>query len=137
MEKIEWSDSLSLGIKEIDEQHAKFIGYINSIALINNDPTKREKARQILNELRDYAKHHFDTEEKYFKKYRYPKTEEHMLEHFNLLKKLEELSKNFLEEKANSKEILEFMQDWFENHLKKHDTKYAKWFKEKFDLSFN
>jgi hemerythrin-like metal-binding protein len=130
MQFITWTKSLSVGIKEIDDQHKTFIGCLNEAAAISDSPqSNRNKLEILIARILDYVRYHFDTEEKYFKKYNYPYAEEHILEHAKLLENAAKFYDRFKLGDDVTAEFLLFLKDWLENHLKTHDMKYARYFK--------
>jgi hemerythrin-like metal-binding protein len=124
-----WTKDLSVGIKKIDDQHKKFILILNSVGSLKTKPPE-EKLTFILNDLIDYARYHFETEEIYFDKYNYPFADEHKLQHAELLQNALSLYDKHKNRKDITKELFVFLKDWLEEHLAKHDQKYAKFFKE-------
>ncbi|MGV8176404.1 MAG: bacteriohemerythrin [Candidatus Bilamarchaeaceae archaeon] len=88
MEFVSWSEDLSVGIKEIDNQHKHFIGELNSAhSLCSSGNRDLKKARGIAADIMDYAREHFTTEESYFRKHDYPYAKEHEAEHAKLLER--------------------------------------------------
>ncbi len=131
MANIEWQKEYELGFREIDNQHKKLIGFIdNLINSINKRSTKTELTK-ILENLTDYAKYHFQTEEKYFKKFHYKETKRHIKEHQKFTKKIAELSKKHKNREIEiSFELIDFLEDWLIDHLMNEDQKYVQCFKE-------
>ena len=69
---IPWKEEYSVKVKEIDEQHQEFIKILSDVY---NTVISKESKREILElfkELVDFAKIHFETEEKYFDQFHYP-----------------------------------------------------------------
>jgi hemerythrin len=127
---LKWTQKWSVGINEIDNQHKFFIGLVNQA----HDLVKSKKGtelKMILANLTEFTRIHFTTEENYFQRYNYPYAKEHMIEHGKLTLKV--LKFNERMEKYGVKivpDLLDFLKDWFNNHLKQHDFKYARYFKE-------
>jgi hemerythrin-like metal-binding protein len=128
---IDWSDDLSTGMKDIDEQHKKFIGTINKAKQAADSGAPRKAQKDVIEELAEYGRYHFDTEEKYFKKFNYPYAKEHEAEHAKLLAKVLYFSNKFDSGQDVAIELLDFLKGWLADHLMKHDMKYAKYFKSK------
>ena len=129
---LKWSKELSVHMNEIDEQHKKLIGLINSArALDNKRSDYNKKLEFVLNGLVEFSRVHFSTEEKYFQKYAYPFANEHIIEHEKLIINVLKFKDRF---DSKDEDILDdltvFLKDWLENHLMKHDFKYAKYFHE-------
>ena len=130
MSFIIWNKSLLMGIEEIDEQHKELMGIINKVHSYYPG-NKIAEIESLIDRLTEFARIHFSTEEKYFEKWNYPYADEHMVEHEKILLKILQFkakSEKYSKELLN--EILKFLKDeWFENHLKKHDRKYSNYFK--------
>jgi hemerythrin-like metal-binding protein len=127
MEFIEWTDSLSVGIKSVDDQHKRFIKMINSARAAS---MKKALLFSQVSELLEYARVHFSTEEEIFDKYSYPNAREHKIEHVKLIEKAISFYDRSKAGKDVTEEFLLFLKDWLENHLKDHDFRYAKFFRE-------
>ena len=132
MALIQWNDGLSVGVGEIDRQHQKLIGMINDL----NDAMKQGKGKDILykiiNGLTIYTKTHFGTEEKYFDQFRYPDANNHKTKHLEFTKKVTEFKEGFNKGKISlSIEIMDFLSNWLQNHIKVIDKKYGPFFNEK------
>lgn len=129
MPLIQWTDSLSTGIKRIDEQHKRFVAMLNK----TNDLVESKNNKAVIKELPallDYARTHFSTEEEIFDKYNYPFSNEHKIEHLKLLEKAISFYDKAEKGENIGKEFMAFLKDWLANHLKKHDFKYSKYFKD-------
>lgn len=61
MAYIVWKDSFNLGVKEIDEQHQLFAGYINELYDVVQSGNA-EDIVPIINKLSDYSQLHFAAE---------------------------------------------------------------------------
>jgi len=84
---LEWKDEYSVNVKEIDEQHKVFLKILNNLYVAINNYSIDKELTKILEELVDYTKLHFSTEEKYFEQFNYSHTEEHKEEHKELIEK--------------------------------------------------
>ena len=69
MEIIEWSDSLSVGIAKIDEQHSKLIQLMGELDEAIKKDEAADMIEDILTNLFNYAQTHFATEEELFRKH--------------------------------------------------------------------
>lgn len=125
---IEWDQTCSVGVHLIDNQHKRLF------ALINDFHEAKTNIDQTLQNLLSYVDFHFKTEERYFDKFHYDKTEEHRQQHNFYERKIKELYKQCLVEKANegkiSVEMEGFIKDWIVHHIKIEDKKYGKCFNE-------
>jgi hemerythrin len=132
MPLINWNDTLSVNVNEIDQQHKNLIRMINEL----NDAMKQGKGRtvigKIIKDMIDYTTTHFKTEEGYFDRFGYPEAAGHKREHALFVEKVSAFSKGFEEEKLSlSIEVLDFLSDWLKNHIKGTDRKYSEFFNRK------
>lgn len=128
---IPWTNELSVGVKEIDEQHKIFLNILNELCDILANAKPIPEIVDILRQLTAYANFHFATEEKYFDKFHYELAAEHKEEHKKLLARVMEFNKRFeIEGEAILPELLDFLEDWLVDHLSEQDKKYMKCFSE-------
>jgi len=124
-----WKQSLSVNIKEIDDQHKKLIELINRLydAFMKKD--HEDVIGEILNELKDYTNYHFSAEEKYFVIYGYSGMHDHIAGHLEFVKKINEFEKDL---KSNSSaltyKMMNFLREWLQKHIMVEDMKYVKTF---------
>jgi len=125
---IVWQDMYSVNVKEIDEQHKKFVGILNEIYNEAISPISKDNLKDLLNELVSYALLHFKTEETYFDKFNYKLAEAHKEEHKKILARLESYVMLNAEGKDIAFELLDLIEDWLVNHLSNFDKLYTKCF---------
>jgi hemerythrin len=132
MTLIQWNDGFSVNVVEIDRQHQQLIGMINDL----DDAMRQGKGKAILgkiiNGLASYTATHFRTEESYFDKFGYPEADSHKKVHSDFVKKVSEFKDEF--EKGNialSIQVMDFLSNWLQNHIKGIDKKYGPFFNEK------
>jgi hemerythrin len=123
---IQWDNSLSVGVVEIDLQHQRLVKMINEL----NDAMRVGKSREILGKivsgLISYVGIHFTLEEKYFTQFKYPETEPHIQEHRTFSEKVDDFAKKFQKgELGISIELMDFLSDWLGKHIKGTDKKYT------------
>ena len=132
MQKYEWIEKYSVGVKEIDRQHQHFFEIVNEIIKMTGQEQENVSAQDLLPKitgLSDYAVYHFTTEENIFKRYDYPDAEEHISAHNIYREKMKRLVAEAGEERANTKKIAleaaEFAGSWLINHVMETDQKYV------------
>ena len=128
---IEWQDEYSVGVEEIDAQHKELVETLDDLYNALLKAKGYEAAESTLERLTKYTREHFVTEERLFKKYRYPEEQEHKQEHAQFLQKLNSFIKAHERgDKRIGVDLVHFVRDWFENHLKVTDYRYISFFKE-------
>jgi len=129
MTYLEWSENLSVGIREIDDQHKGLISLINKFY----DAMQHERAGQetdlTLKKLAAYAVHHFQTEENYMNKFNYPGYLSHKLAHEEFTRKVTGFQQDFLEKKhVEPLALIAFLNVWIVNHIETVDKQYSETF---------
>lgn len=131
MKLITWKDEYKLGIVDIDTQHQKMFQIINNLFARMTQSEAQNEIPAILKELTDYAEYHFATEEKYFTKFQYPAKDEHMLMHTAYKNEVAKfISKQVGNIYTLPYEIIDFLENWWINHIQNADKKYVSWFHE-------
>jgi hemerythrin len=129
---IKWKTSFSVNVVEIDRQHQKLVGIINDLYLAMEKGKGKEVVEKIITELYDYAATHFKMEERYFDQFGYPEADSHKKEHASFTKKVSEFNDGFQKGRVLlSIELMKFLSDWLQNHIKGSDKKYAPFFNER------
>jgi hemerythrin len=132
MQLIKWNDSFSVNVAEIDLQHEKLASMINELNEAMLQAKGKVALTKILNELVAYTVNHFGTEEKYFAQYDFPYANNHKKEHQAFKEKVAAFKKDFDAGKLGlSIEVMKFLSDWLQTHIKGTDKKYSSFFNEK------
>ncbi|HAI70115.1 MAG TPA: hemerythrin [Gammaproteobacteria bacterium] len=130
-EFISWSDDLSVGIQELDEQHKVLIDLINRIfneAFIKHNTSV---ASEVLTELVQYTIIHFSVEESLFRIFNYPPYEDHKAQHAELTSQVMALKDKIEQGEEINVELLSFLRGWLKKHIVQEDKKYTSFFAEK------
>ena len=125
MKKIEWDSSFSLGFHDIDAQLQHLVGLLSTThdEFIAGTPN----LGRVIDELVDYAKYHFKSEEPWMLDDRYLGIMEHKKEHTFSLQKVSKLQKDFYSKSEYiSLEMLQFLETWITNHILKRDAEFGK-----------
>ncbi len=84
--RIEWRDSYSVGIEELDSQHRKLLELINEISDAEDAGTPKASCFAFLNAMIRYAQEHFTAEERYLQNNVYPKYLQQKESHENFVR---------------------------------------------------
>ena len=123
---MQWSDQLSVGIQEIDEQHKILVDLLNQLhqAIIHHHGA--EVCSGIMNKLCEYTKIHFAVEESILRILDYPDYESHKTHHEELLNQVQQLrTKMETENHSISFELLHFLKKWLTIHIMEEDSAYT------------
>jgi len=125
----DWTPNMSVGVKEIDEQHKKLINIINRLFRALKEGMAYMELASIIGDLTDYTKVHFRYEEKYFKLFKYPDAEKHIAEHQQFIEQVGLFTAELQEKKISlSFDVMDFLKNWLLNHILKSDKAYTQWF---------
>ncbi|OPY31218.1 MAG: hypothetical protein A4E32_01668 [Methanomassiliicoccales archaeon PtaU1.Bin124] len=115
---VEWSDKLSVGLPEIDDQHKELINILNRLHSAMVEGKGKVVLKDTLADLADYTVTHFYTEERYMTRYRYPQMGQHRLEHEAFVAKVKKFQEDFDAGNATiTIELLRFIKEWLVNHI--------------------
>jgi hemerythrin-like metal-binding protein len=134
MKKIQWQDSLSVGITPIDTQHKQWIEYFNNTSEAIASQKNRTQITGTLGFLVNYTETHFSTEEKFMASNNYPGFQAHKAIHDELRSTLASLVRDYEEEgiTANlSKSIDTFLGNWLIQHIQEVDMQFGAFIKDK------
>ena len=128
MQKIQWDDSLSVGVDAIDEQHKRWIEHYNSVvgAILSHGGTA--PVVTTLSFLLDYTDYHFTTEEGYMTEAGYPRLGEHKGKHAELREAVSHLVEDFEEEgptPALEDAVETLLGRWLVAHIKAVDQRFG------------
>jgi len=134
MEKIIWSNDLSIGIELIDEQHKMLIQHLNDLANSIESHHSTTEIVKTLNFLIEYTNFHFSDEEKQMKENNYPGLEHQKLKHDEFKDTLDDLVEYFKEDGAthNLADSLDnLLINWLIQHICVVDLEFGTFLKEK------
>jgi hemerythrin len=126
---IEWSDNLSVGIQEIDDQHQFLVELLNKLHRAIHQRQGTAAAEAILMELVDYTKIHFAVEESLMRILGYPAYVDHKQQHDHLIDEIHALQDKLSSGKASvTFELLHFLRTWLTKHIMEEDQHYSPFF---------
>lgn len=121
MPYIEWDDTLSMDIPDVDAQHKNLVQMLQTLEkAVQETPTSEQIYTSIL-DMMEFASVHFCTEENLMKPYaqRVPSYEEHVYQHKEFMKITLEFMSRFREEgPALAGEMSAFLYSWIVNHIR-------------------
>ncbi|MGA1865966.1 MAG: bacteriohemerythrin [Thermoplasmatota archaeon] len=129
MDRIEWDQSLSVGVEIIDAQHRMLIARLDDLSKALEQHREGALILKTLDFLSKYTHFHFDEEEKKMKESAYPHYEEHHRLHLEFIEKLMEMEQDFEEDgvtRALGESVNTFLWNWLVDHIREVDTRFGK-----------
>ncbi len=124
MKDLVWSGTLSVEVKEVDDDHHRLVDLFN---LLNHAVNEGSDARYIgivMEELVNCTAWHFSHEERLMLKHGYGDFESHKAEHEELLSSARELQQQRQADgRPISNEDIEFLEHWLTAHILTTDMK--------------
>ena len=123
---IQWSDNLSVGNIQMDNQHKKLVAMINDLHDAMSHGKGTEVIGKIINDLTNYTVVHFQDEERLMATAGFPDLDAHTIIHEQFVKKVAQVKKDFQSGRtAISVEIITFLKNWLTDHIQKIDKEYS------------
>jgi len=129
---ITWSNSYSMGVKLIDDQHKGLLNFVNDLFnhASGNEDEERAYFAKIIQQAVQYIKEHFQAEEKLMIGTKFPGYIEHKRVHDEFTLTVIRTVKDF---ESGKRLVLEkfayFLKDWVLTHIAVMDKQYAEYFK--------
>lgn len=118
MKDLIWDNSISVDIKEIDDDHRKLLELFNILNHSVEAGDAKNYIEAVLGELISFTVWHFRHEERLMLKYGYAGIAEHKTEHQQLIESARTLQQKFLQQgKPLSVEDIEFLEHWLTGHI--------------------
>ena len=128
MSKIEWDESLSIGVELIDEQHKMLIQKLRDLSDAFDQGLEQNKMLKTIDFMIDYTDFHFREEEKLMAENQYSGLESQKKQHKEFKDTLDHILEDYQDEgptKALATSINVFLINWLINHIKSDDNDYA------------
>lgn len=126
---LDWSDDLSVGIEELDEQHRALMALVNAMHDAMHRRHGGEMVEDILNQLLEASRIHFAVEESLMRILDYSQYMEHKAQHADLLDHLGKLTEGVATgEILINFELLHELKIWLVKHVQESDRQYGEHF---------
>jgi len=120
---IEWNDTYSVGIDEIDDHHKTLLELLDRSYCLKLEGNNKYELSELIYELIDFSHYHFSAEERLMIKYDYPNIDQHILEHLNYTYTVMTFEKLMVENNDNSPDdVFEFVKNWLFDHILNTDS---------------
>lgn len=125
---LQWDQIYSVNVAEIDDQHKKIFEIINAVAEAKKNGDSKFFSL-IIKEMEDYSIYHFSTEEKCFVKFDYSQKDTHIKMHQFFIAEVKKIKNSKIKDvKKSAGEALEFLKNWWLDHIQREDMKYSDFF---------
>lgn len=122
MDFVLWNESFMVGYPEVDEDHEKLVGMLNTLNASVASKDTHEVVGQVLNDLLSYTAWHFRHEERLMQTNRFPGYMAHKKEHTALIQQADELQTQFHAGKqVITHDVMDFLKGWLVHHILETD----------------
>ncbi len=124
---VAFDDSLRLGVKLMDNDHADLARLINKLAILVARSPSSVEIRLVVEALNRYAIDHFRREEQLLRRYHYPDYPEHREKHLMFRRFMLAVRRVMLDEPSfvDGTKLLAFLKNWLVMHIGGSDRDYA------------
>jgi hemerythrin-like metal-binding protein len=124
--EIAWSDVLSVGVPEMDDEHRQFISRVNELNKAIIESEDKTTVERMMDLMLMEAAHHFWHEQALLARWKYPETAAHIAKHAELTAQFERVMKEFAETDISFVWALKglHVKQLLVEHLLKEDMKY-------------
>lgn len=122
---IEWDESLSTGVENIDAQHKMLVEKLNEFSQVMTNAQARETAGEVIDFIRFYAAWHFEREEDCMNEYQCPVAAQNKQAHKEFLATFDEFYEQWQVEGMDAELVESTYQElanWVEMHIRHIDT---------------
>ena len=120
------SEDLQVGVQELDSEHDLMLGLVRALDRASSS-APRVQVEALLQQLSEFARVHFATEEIMMRLYAYPDFARHQLEHARLVEQIEQVRTEFAAGRVQpSSSFAGALQHWFSEHVRSHDVALAR-----------
>ena len=131
---VSWHDTYSIGIEVLDEQHQKLFEYLGSyyesLVACQEGGVTKDVTKSMLNNLIEYAKYHFQEEEKFMNSIKGVDFSLHFEEHKEFCSKVASFKAKVFLGTNISYELVDFVKNWLLTHIMLSDQKLGKAYKD-------
>lgn len=127
MPLIVWSEEMSVGVKQLDEQHLKLVEIVNELNDAIVAGQGREKLGAIIERLIQYTREHLKYEEDLLNRSGYPEAADHGAQHDSMISVALSAQAKFRwgTKPELAEEVQTFLQRWLTHHIQGEDKLYT------------
>lgn len=131
MPLVEWNDSMSVGVRKLDEQHRSLVEILNDLDAAVASGHGCDQLGPIIERLIQFTREHFKDEEALLASTGFPASAEHGAQHDALISAALSAQARFRwgTRPQLAAELLVFLQNWLVNHIQGSDRDYIEHFR--------
>ena len=120
------NEGIETGVPDLDAEHDLMLGVVRALEkAVAAAP--RPQVEALLQQLSEFTKVHFATEEIMMRMYAYPEFARHQLEHARLVDQVDEVRAEFAAGHVQpTRSLVAAMHHWFAEHVRTYDTALAR-----------
>jgi hemerythrin len=126
--QVAWSEKLSVGVDEIDEQHRELYRRVNAFLAALAEKRAAPELEPLVRYLRSYVREHFAEEQRLMEFCFYPGLGEHLAEHQRFEAEYQALADELQRTGATfglAKRLVALLTDWLDRHLATTDRDFG------------
>lgn len=129
MAYMQWTEAMSVGLPELDDDHRVLIAVINRLAADTEKGAAADVVGRSLVSLTRYAEYHFEREQRVMAACGFPDLDSHIEEHREFVGWVREAERRFDTTPADTAaelhgEVLAFLRNWLNHHILLQDMAY-------------
>jgi hemerythrin-like metal-binding protein len=126
MSQLQWNESYSVHVDEMDRQHMRLFDLINQLSDAMSKGHGREVLGKTIEALLSYTKTHFTAEEKLLTQCHYAELKAQQAMHKTFVDKVTEFKTQCDSGRLTlSVAVISFLTDWLKKHIRQEDAKYG------------
>ena len=127
-----WNHACSVGVKAMDDQHGILMDAMNELRLALVHGAGREQVSKLFDQLIEFTRMHFASEEHLMEQTGFPGLAEHRRLHRSIQAQVLEAAHRLqYGEGVEMRPLLCFLRDWFIDHIEGTDHQYGPWLNER------
>lgn len=124
--KIEWTDDLSIGVPEMDEQHKQLIALLNEFYTAVEQGEREEGILRLFEGVDRYTVFHFSAEEAFMEQIGYPERASHRETHAMFRREyMAAMERHEAGDRKAVRDLVAFLISWLYTHISKTDKRYG------------
>ena len=131
MKFVVWKEELSVGVAELDQQHAQLMEVINDLYSAMIGKQQLHELNVLLERIVHYTETHFADEEEFLRQHSYPQYAPHKQTHEMMKLWTRDLAGRWhCHQEDVAQELLHRLKDWWLNHIQHMDLQYSEFLKQ-------